>query len=356
MGPRVVVTKSRHPKAVQPDDFAAAVKRDNVPVAAVTADVASALEAAYRMAGPETLIVATGSLFVAAEVIEHVRGDRAGIVPRPSEARSPSHTQLNPTCDKFLIAIGRIGPPDRRHKRNMDNNGRTRAVVTGMGVLSCLGKSVGDYWDGLTSGRSGIAELTLTDTSGYPCKIGGEVRDFDPTQYVDRKESRRLARFSQFAVGAVTEAIANANLDLSCRGLRSRGGPDRMRIRGASRDGTGQSRILAGRHGMRMSPFFIPMMLANMASANISRLFGATGYTNTCATACAAGTQAVGEAGRGDPARRGRRGHYRRRRGRHLRARAGEGFCTIHALTTRNDAPEEASRPFEKNRDGICAG
>ena len=81
----------------------------------------------------------------------------------------------------------------------MDNNGRTRAVVTGMGVLSCLGKSVGDYWDGLTSGRSGIAELTLTDTSGYPCKIGGEVRDFDPTQYVDRKESRRLARFSQFA-------------------------------------------------------------------------------------------------------------------------------------------------------------
>ena len=119
----------------------------------------------------------------------------------------------------------------------MDNNGRTRAVITGMGVLSCLGKSVDEYWDGLTSGRSGIAELTLTDTSGYPCKIGGEVRDFDPTQYVGRKEARRLARFSQFAVGAVTEAVADAGLDLSAEDSDRVGGPDRMRIRGASRDG-----------------------------------------------------------------------------------------------------------------------
>ena len=234
----------------------------------------------------------------------------------------------------------------------MDNNGRTRAVITGMGVLSCLGKSVDEYWDGLTSGRSGIAELTLTDTSGYPCKIGGEVRDFDPTQYVGRKEARRLARFSQFAVGAVTEAVADAGLDLSAEdsdrvavliGCGSGGLPETDR----------QSRILAGRHGMRMSPFFIPMMLANMASANISRLFGATGYTNTCATACAAGTQAVGEAA--EVIRRGAADVVITGG-----AEAGicelglGGFCTIHALTTRNDAPEEASRPFEKNRDGFA--
>ena len=90
MGPRVVVTKSRHPKAVQPDDFAAAVRRDNVPVAAVTGDVASALEVAYRMAGPETLIVATGSLFVAAEVIEHVRGIEPELYPRPSRPVHPA--------------------------------------------------------------------------------------------------------------------------------------------------------------------------------------------------------------------------------------------------------------------------
>ena len=205
----------------------------------------------------------------------------------------------------------------------MDNNGqRTRAVITGMGVLSCLGHSVGEYWDGLTSGTSGIAELTLTDTEGYPCKIGGEVRDFNPTDYVDRKESRRLARFSQLAIGATTEAIADAGLDISAED------PDRVAVllgcgAGGLPETDQQSRILSRRHGMRMSPFFIPMMLVNMAAANVSRIFGATGYTNTCVTACAAGTQAIGEAA--EVIRRGAADVVitGRRRGGHLRTRAG---------------------------------
>ena len=235
----------------------------------------------------------------------------------------------------------------------MDTNGRrNRAVITGMGVLSCLGHSVDEYWDGLTSGTSGIAELTLTNTEGYPCKIGGEVRDFNPTDYVDRKESRRLARFSQLAIGATTEAIADAGLDISAED------PDRVAVllgcgAGGLPETDQQSRILSRRHGMRMSPFFIPMMLVNMAAANVSRIFGATGYTNTCVTACAAGTQAIGEAA--EVIRRGAADVVITGG-----AEAGicelglGGFCTIHALTTRNDDPERASRPFDKERDGFA--
>ncbi len=235
----------------------------------------------------------------------------------------------------------------------MDENGRrTRAVVTGMGALTCLGSSVEDFWEGLTDGRSGIAPLTLTETEGYTCKIGGEVRDFNPTKYVDRKEARRLGRFSQLAVGATAEAIANAQLEMPAED------PDRVAVllgcgAGGLPETDNQSRIMARRHGMRMSPFYIPMMLANMAAANVSRLFGATGYTNTCITACAAGTQAIGEAA-----------EVIRRGAADVVITGGTeagicelglgGFCTIHALTTRNDDPEAASRPFDKDRDGFA--
>ena len=235
----------------------------------------------------------------------------------------------------------------------MDENGRrTRAVVTGMGALTCLGSSVEDFWEGLTDGRSGIAPLTLTETEGYTCKIGGEVRDFNPTKYVDRKEARRLGRFSQLAVGATAEAIANAQLEMPAED------PDRVAVllgcgAGGLPETDNQSRIMARRHGMRMSPFYIPMMLANMAAANVSRLFGATGYTNTCITACAAGTQAIGEAA-----------EVIRRDAADVVITGGTeagicelglgGFCTIHALTTRNDDPEAASRPFDKDRDGFA--
>ncbi len=235
----------------------------------------------------------------------------------------------------------------------MDRNGRqTRAVITGMGALTCLGLSVDEFWEGLKAGRSGIAPLTLTETEGYTCKIGGEVREFDPTKYVDRKEARRLGRFSQLAVGATVEAVEDARLDMQAED------PDRVAVllgcgAGGLPETDKQSRIMARRHGMRMSPFFIPMMLANMASANVSRIFGATGYTNTCITACAAGTQAIGEAA-----------EVIRRGAADVVITGGTeagicelglgGFCTIHALTTRNDDPERASRPFDMDRDGFA--
>jgi len=221
-----------------------------------------------------------------------------------------------------------------------------------MGALSALGNSVDDLWSGLRAGRSGIALLTQVDTEGYSCKVGGEVRGYDPTTVVDRRDARRMGRFSQLAVGAATEAIKDSGLGL--------GGEDRERVGVLLGTGSGglietdqQSRIMVARGGMRMSPFFMVMMLPNMAAANVSRLFGVTGYNNTCITACAAGTHAIGDAA-----------NVIRRGGADVMIAGGTeagicelglgAFCTIHALTSRNDEPEKASRPFDADRDGFA--
>ena len=235
----------------------------------------------------------------------------------------------------------------------MSENGRTRVVVTGMGALTPLGHSVDEFWDGLKAGRSGIARFTLMDAEAFPCKIGGEVKEFDPTVYVDRKESRRLARFSQLAVGATAQAIEHSGLNIA------KTGPENVGVllgcgAGGLPETEAASRTLIGRGGMKITPFYIPSMLINMASANVSRIFGAIGYNNTCVTACAAGTQAIGEAAevirRGDADVMITGG-----------AEAGicelgmGGFSTIHALTTKyNDTPEKASRPFDADRDGFA--
>lgn len=229
---------------------------------------------------------------------------------------------------------------------------RARVVVTGLGALTPLGNSVDEFWEGLKAGKSGIAPLTLADTTDYPTKIGGEVRGYDATTYVDRKEARRMARFSQLAVGAAAQALADSRLDMSSV-KRDRVGVLLGTGIGGLPETEEQSRVLVARGGMRMSPFFIPMMLPNMATANVSRVFGATGFSNTTITACAAGTQAVGEA----------REAIMRGRADVIIAGGTEagicqlglgGFCTIQALTRRNDDPEHASRPFDAKRDGFA--
>jgi len=221
-----------------------------------------------------------------------------------------------------------------------------------MGALTPLGNSVGEFWDNLVAGKSGIAPLTLVDTSPYPTKIGGEVRGYDPTQFVDKKDARRMARFSQLAVGAAAQALTDAKLDMASEG-RERIGVLLGTGIGGFPETEEQGRILLSKGGMRMSPFFIPMILPNMATANVSRVFGATGFSNTTITACAAGTQAIGEArdaivrGRADVMITGG-------------TEAGicelglGGFCTIQALTRRNDDPTHASRPFDAKRDGFA--
>ena len=229
--------------------------------------------------------------------------------------------------------------------------GSTRVAITGMGAITPLGETVAEYWGSLTAGRSGIGPMTLCDPSEYPSQISGEVSGFDPGDYIDRREHRRMARFSQMAVAAAANAIADAELNLAAEDL------DRVGVVMGNGNGgfpttEDNARILVRRGGMRMSPFFIPMILPNMAAANVSRLYGLRGYTSTVITACAAGTQAIGDAaaalGRGaaDVILAGG-------------CEAGisqlglGGFNVIKALSRRNDEPQKASRPFDAERDGF---
>ena len=232
----------------------------------------------------------------------------------------------------------------------MDNN-RRRVVITGMGAITPLGMTIDEYWGNLVAGKSGIAPGVLCDYSEYPCQIAGEVPEFDAGDFMDRKESRRIARFSQMAVAAAGLAIENGGLDLS------RENPERLGV--VMGNGNGgfpvteeNARIMMQRGGMRVSPFFIPMILPNMAAANVSRLYGLKGYTSTVITACAAGNQAIGEAT--EAVRRGAADVI-------LGGGCEAGICqlalggfnVIKALTRSNDEPEKASRPFDAKRDGF---
>ena len=228
---------------------------------------------------------------------------------------------------------------------------RTRVVITGMSAVTPLGQSVDEYWRNLLAGNSGIGPITLCDPSGFPCKIAGEVSDFDPAQFIDPKEARRMARFSQLAVAAAGFAIEDARLDMS------KEDPERLGVLlgngiGGLPTTEDNARILVEKGGMRVSPFFIPMILPNMAAANVSRLFGLKGYTSTVITACAAGNQAIGE------------GAEAIRRGAADVLLSGGceagishlglgGFNIIKALTRQNEPPEKASRPFDARRDGF---
>ncbi len=230
-------------------------------------------------------------------------------------------------------------------------NATTRVVITGMGAMTPLGESIDEYWDNLANGVSGIGPMTLCDASAFPSRISGEVTGFDPGDYIDRREHRRMARFSQMAVAAAGVAMEDAGLSLSKE--------DTDRIGVVMGNGNGgfpttedNARILVRRGGMRMSPFFIPMILPNMAAANVSRIYGLKGYTSTVITACAAGTQAIGEA-----AVALQRGVADVILGGGCEAGISQlglgGFNVIKALSRQNEEPEKASRPFDAKRDGF---
>ena len=230
----------------------------------------------------------------------------------------------------------------------------TRVVITGMGVITPLGETVEEYWENLVNGVSGIGPMTLCDPSEFPSRISAEVSGFDPGAYIDRREHRRMARFSQMSVAAAGLAIEDAGLDLS--------NEDCDRIGVVMGNGNGgfpttedNARILVRRGGMRMSPFFIPMILPNMAAANVSRIYGLKGYTSTVITACAAGTQGIGEA-----AVAIQRGVADVVLGGGCEAGISQlglgGFNVIKALSRQNEEPEKASRPFDLKRDGFVPG
>ena len=231
---------------------------------------------------------------------------------------------------------------------------KNRVVVTGLGVISPLGESVNEFWDSLISGKSGIGKITLCDTDEFPNDIAGEVTGFDPGQYIDPKEAKRMARFSQMAVAAAAVAIEDSKINISDE--------DPWRLGVLIGNGNGgfpttqdNADVLFKRGAMKMSPFFVPMILPNMAAANVSRVFGLKGYTNTVITACAAGNQAIGEAA--EVIRRGTADVIVAGGCEAGISRLGlGGFHVIRALSRYKGDPSKASRPFDLERDGFVPG
>lgn len=229
-----------------------------------------------------------------------------------------------------------------------------RVVITGMGVISPVGIGLDEFWMSLTEGRSGIGPVTHFDASNLATTIAGEVKDFDPQKYIDKKEAKRMDRFTHFAVAAAAMAMEDAGL--------SKDNIDSERfgvILGTGIGGTNtfeeQHHILGTKGPGRVSPFFVPMMIANMAAGHISIALGAKGINYTVITACASGTNSVGEAFKA------------------LQRNAADviitggteaaitpmsmaGFASMKAMSTRNHEPQKASRPFDAERDGFVMG
>ena len=228
----------------------------------------------------------------------------------------------------------------------------TRVVATGLGALTPAGVGVPATWEALKAGRSGIARLSLCDPTGYSCTVGGEVTDYQASDYLDAKAARRMARFVQFAIVAAREAIEQARLDLDSEDL------DRIGVvlgngNGGYPEIEDGARTLVAKGGMRMSPFFFPMTLPNIAASQVSLTYGLRGPNSTIVTACAAGTQAIGEA-----AEMVRRGAADVVITGGVEAGISQlglgGFAVMRALSTSfNDEPERASRPFDAKRDGF---
>ena len=231
---------------------------------------------------------------------------------------------------------------------------RPRVVVTGMGAISPYGPGVDLLWDNLLAGESAIKPIENFDISGFSCTIGAEIRGFDARDFIDRKSARRMARFTQFAVAAAREAIEDAQINLDST--------DRSRIGVVLGNGAGgypeiqaTASTLFDRGGMRLDPLFLPKVLPNMAAANIAMQFGLLGYNTTVVTACAAGTQALGDAA--NVIRNGQADIV-------ITGGTEAGFCQLglggfavmRALSARNDEPTAASRPFDADRDGFVPG
>ena len=223
-----------------------------------------------------------------------------------------------------------------------------------MGAITPLGNSVSEFWQACVEGKSGIDYVTQFDATGYPSRIAGEVKGFDPQDYMDRREARRMSRFSQFAVAAGHQALQAAELDL-------RREEDSGRVAVILGNGIGglpnieeAVHSIRDKGGMRIDPFFMPKMLPNMAAAQLSMFIGAKGYSNTVTTACAAGTQAMGDSL--DLIRSGRADVVLTGGSEAALCELGlSGFAVMRALSTRNDEPQKASRPFDRDRDGFVA-
>jgi beta-ketoacyl-acyl-carrier-protein synthase II len=232
---------------------------------------------------------------------------------------------------------------------------KQRVVVTGMGVMTSLGNDLEQFWGNLMEGKSGVSHIEAFDVSEYPTRIAAEIKGFNPELYADKKEARKMDRFVQFAVAASKKAVEDAGLSIG-----ENADPERVGVMiGSGIGGLGtwedQHNILLEKGPKRVSPFFIPMMIANMASGQVSMATGAKGPNSTAVTACATGTHSIGDSykmiQRGDAEVMICGGAEAT-----IRPTGMAGFCAMRAMSVRNDEPEKASRPFDIDRDGFVMG
>ena len=226
-----------------------------------------------------------------------------------------------------------------------------RVVVTGLGVISPVGNDKERFWSNICSGKNGIGRISQLDPASYGSKIAGEVKDFDPSKYISPKEMKRMAKFVQFAVAAAGMAIEDSSLDMAKE--------DPFNIGVLIGSGIGslytiekQHNVFLARGPAKISPFTIPMLIINMASGQIAISFGIKGPNFGVVTACASGTHAIGSAFR----------IIQRGDAQMMLAGGSEAcittiglgaFCAMKVLSDRNDQPEKASRPFDRDRDGF---
>src|SRR5690554_2568318 len=231
---------------------------------------------------------------------------------------------------------------------------KRRVVVTGLGVITSLGLDYETFWSALLTGKSGISLVTSFDTTEYSSKIGSEVLEFDPLQYMEKKDARRMDRFAQFSVAASQGALEDSKLKISEENA------DRIGVLigsgiGGMKTFEDQTRVLIEKGPKRISPFFIPMMIADMASGQVSIHTGAQGPNLTAVTACASSTHAIGEAYRiikyGDADVMIAGGAEAA-----ITPLSYAGFSAAGALSKRNSEPTKASRPFDLERDGFIMG
>lgn len=236
----------------------------------------------------------------------------------------------------------------------MANSEHKRVVITGLGAITPIGNTPTEYWEGLVAGRSGIGPITAFDASNHSSRIAGEVKGFDPTEFIDRKDAKRMDRFAQFAVAASKQALADARLEITDLNAEQVGIAIGTGV-GGIKVMEDQQEVYLTKGPSRCSPFMVPMMIANMAAGLTAIQTGAKGPNSCAVTACAAGSNAVGDA-------------FRLVQGGYAQAMicggteaavtplAVAGFAAARALSTRNDDPAHASRPFDRDRDGFVIG
>ena len=226
-----------------------------------------------------------------------------------------------------------------------------RVVVTGLGAVTPIGNNVEEFWNGIKAGKCGIDKVTLFDATDFKTQIAGEIKNFEPTDFIEKKDARKMDRYTQLAMVAADEAVKDSGLNMEDE--------DPWKVGVITGSGIGgihtleeQHKSLLDRGPGRVSPFFIPMMIGNMGAAQIAIKYGARGVNENIVTACASGTNAIGDAlihiqhGANDVIITGGAEAA-------VSPLAFAGFCNMKAMSTRNDDPKTASRPFDAERDGF---